>query len=104
MKRWRAHLGVAGVVVACVVAVALAGCQREPGTPEARRQRGDELVRKMSERLAAASAFTFSTSEVYDIVVDGKRVQRRFSRTVAVRRPDRAWFELSGVEQALTGW
>src|SRR5436190_16619773 len=46
------------VLLACVVCLAVTGCSKEPTTAEAKRQRGDEIVRRMSEHLARAKTFT----------------------------------------------
>jgi hypothetical protein len=56
--------------------------------PDANLERGKELVRAMSDGLAGATAFTFSTDETHVRLRKGVREERSFSRRVAVRRPD----------------
>ena len=52
--------------------------------------RADELVRKMSDLLAASKAFALEAEEVYDEVPeDLPRIQLTSRRHVALRRPDR---------------
>lgn len=59
--------------------------------------RADELVRAMSERLAAAQALAFEAEEVYDEVPEqSPRQQLTSRRDVALRRPNRLAGDASG--------
>ena len=90
-------------VFACAAALASAGCSREPTTPEAKRQRGDEIVRAMSDRLAQATAFTLESTDTRERTRGGQKVTVRTSRQFTVRRPDRIAIKVSG-DTDLTGW
>jgi hypothetical protein len=72
-------------------AVALLGCGKPP-TPES-------LVRKMSDRLAAAKTFSFSTSESHERRRGDGKVQVRHSRDFLVRRPDAVAFKVTSGER-----
>jgi len=97
----RARTGV--VLIACIACLAGAGCSREPTTPEARRQRGDEIVKKMSDHLAAARTFTVETTDTRTRSRSGKDVTVRTTRRLTLRRPDRLALEVSG-DMTLRGW
>ncbi len=62
---------------------------------------GGQLMRRMSETLAATTAFRFATKESLEPIEpkSGQDVLR-FSRTVTVRRPDAMSFELKGAEES----
>jgi hypothetical protein len=52
---------------------------------------GIQILKKMSDKLAAAQTFSFNTSEIHDrMSKTGKMVQSKYSRQVVVRRPN-AW-------------
>jgi hypothetical protein len=58
---------------------------------------GDALLKKMSQKLAAAQAFSFSTTEFHDrLRPTGKRVQISVTRDVLVRRPNGFWTKYKG--------
>lgn len=97
----RARTGIA--VLACVASLAVSGCSREPTTPEARRQRGDEIVRRMSDHLAGARTFTVETTDTRPRVRGGKEVALRTTRQFTVRRPDRFALRVTG-DLDLRGW
>jgi hypothetical protein len=89
-----------GVLAVAVLAVATAALAQEappppiePGlAPESRLvdERADELVRRMSDFLAATNAFALEAEEVYDEVPEqSPRLQLTSTRRVALRRPDR---------------
>ncbi len=90
-------------LVACATLAAIGGCSREPGTPEARRQRGDQLVRAMSDRLARATSFTVDTTDTRERSRGGQKVAVRTSRQFTVRRPDRIAVRVTG-DTDLSGW
>jgi hypothetical protein len=79
-------------------AVSVLACSRDPGpgTPAAAAE-GERLLRQISNTLASAPAFRFTTDESLEPIGDsrGGRVLR-FNRTVIVRRPDAMSFELDG--------
>ncbi len=91
------------VLLAGVTASAAVSCSREPTTPEARRQRGDQIVRAMSDRLSRAATFTVDTSDTRDRTRGGQRVTVRTTRRFAVRRPDRIAIQMAG-DSDLKGW
>lgn len=97
----RARTGV--VLIACIVWLAGAGCSREPATPEARRQRGDEIVRRMSDHLARARTFTVETTDTRTRARSGKEITVRTTRQFTVRRPDRFAVRVTG-DIDLRGW
>lgn len=88
---------------ACAAWLAAAACSREPTTPEARRQRGDEIVRRMSDHLASARAFTVETTDSRPRARGGKEVTVRTTRRFTVRRPDRFAVRVAG-DIDLRGW
>ncbi len=68
----------------------------KPGTPEAAAA-GEKLMRSMSDTLARAKAFTFETSERFDISpTGGEKKVLHFTRKVTVRRPNGLFFEIHG--------
>lgn len=73
-----------------------AGCGRkeETLTPEQARAKGDALVKKMSDSLAATRTFSYSTDEIRERVRrNGEKVEEKFQRKVIVRRqPDAVAF------------
>jgi hypothetical protein len=93
-----------GVAIAAGLAcVLLAGCSRAPATPEAKKQRGDEIVKRMSDHLAKAKTFTVETTDTRTRSRGGKEVTVRTVRQLAVRRPDRLALRVSG-DMDLRGW
>src|SRR4029453_2744475 len=81
----RARTGV--VLIACVASLAGVGCSREPPTPEAKRQRGDEIVRGMSDHLARARTFAVETTDTRTRSRGGKEITVRTTRLLTLRRP-----------------
>jgi hypothetical protein len=96
------HLSHLALIV-CATAVATSGCSREPTTPEARRQRGDEIVRALSGRLAQTTTFTVETTDTRERTRGGQKVAVRTTRQFTVRRPDRIAVHVTG-DADLTGW
>ena len=81
--------------MSCVLLAGLVfaiGCGRKEAalTPEQARAKGDALVKKMSDSLAAAKVFSYSTDEIRERVRrNGEKVEEKFQRKVIVRRqPD----------------
>ena len=97
----RARTGVA--LIACVACLAGASCSREPTTPEARRQRGDEIVRRMSDHLAHARTFAVETTDTRTRARGGKEITVRTTRRLTLRRPDRLALNVTG-DMNLRGW
>jgi hypothetical protein len=97
----RARTGVA--LIGCLAWLTAAGCSREPTTPEARRQRGDEIVRRMSDHLARARTFTVETTDVRERSRGGQWVSVRTTRQLTLRRPDRLALRVTG-DIDLRGW
>ena len=103
MDRLASTTRAAVILIACIASLAGAGCSREPTTPEARRQRGDEIVRKMSDHLAAARSFTVQTTDIRTRARGGKDSTVRTTRRLTLRRPDRLALDVSG-DGSLRGW
>ena len=85
------------LLFACVaVTLSITACSRtpKPGTPEAAAE-GARFMRSMSDTLARAKAFTFETSERFELSPAGgeKRLQH-FTQKVTVRRPNGLFFEI----------
>ena len=80
-----------------LLALCALACSRDPGpgTPAAAAE-GERLMRQMSDTLARASAFRFTTAESLEPVAGTGGRQLRFSRSVTVRRPDAIAFEVHG--------
>jgi hypothetical protein len=97
----RAPLSVALVV--CAALATTVGCSREPSTPEAKRQRGDEIVRAMSDRLAQATTFTVETTDSRERSRGGQKVTIRTTRQFTVRRPNRIAVHVTG-DADIKGW
>lgn len=88
-------------MLGCALAVALvplASCgQRDPTTPEQKAARGDELLRKLSDTLKGAQAFSFSVVESHERMRrNGQKSPVTLKRDVQVRRPDRLWSHATG--------
>jgi hypothetical protein len=97
----RARTGL--VASACFAVLLAAACSREPTTPEARRQRGDEIVRRMSDHLARAHTFSVQTTDTRTRTRAGKDVTVHTTRELTVRRPDRLALRVTG-DLDLRGW
>jgi hypothetical protein len=92
-----------GVLLSCLAWLAAAGCSRDSSSPEANRQRGDEIVRRMSDHLARASSFTVETTDTRTRARGGQDVTVRTTRRLTLRRPDRLALQVSG-DMNLRGW
>jgi hypothetical protein len=85
-----------------VVAAALTsvGCSREtaPATPEARLQKGKEVIQRMSDTLEHAQAFSVTTHETREQpkIVGGQPEEMKLTRQTVMRRPDRLYFKTTG--------
>ncbi len=97
----RVWTGIASL--ACVASLTAVGCSREPTTPEARRQRGDEIVRRMSDHIARAQTFTVESTDTRPRMRGGKEVAQQTTRQFTVRRPDRFALRVTG-DADLRGW
>jgi hypothetical protein len=85
------------VTAAAILATAGVACARKPPDPHA-------LVRQMSDRLGAAQAFSFSTSETHQSRrPNGKTAEEVFSRDLVARRPNAAAFTTSGPDRDARG-
>jgi hypothetical protein len=92
MPRWLGCLSLLVSVSAC-------SGSRDPATPEAAHQRGEELLRQGNDALKAATAFSFDTDEVHDRVLrNGEKRTYSLQRSILVRRPDRLRSHLTGGE------
>jgi hypothetical protein len=90
--------GVAGaVIVALLAATSACSGQRDPSTPEEAAARGEELLRKVSDTLSAAQAFSFTVVESHERVRrNGQKEPYTLTREVVVRRPNRLWSHTTG--------
>jgi hypothetical protein len=81
-----------------LVTVSLVACgPREPATDAERLARGRELVHQMSERLAAATAVSVTTTEVRERVrASGRKEAVSPTGIYTVRRPDRFYTKMTG--------
>lgn len=94
------------LTLAALLSAAVAAAQEPPPPPiepelapgsRLVEPRADELVRRMSERLARAKALALEAEEVYDEVPEhSPRVQLASTRRVALRRPDRLAGDATG--------
>jgi hypothetical protein len=100
---WRVRSHAVAALAASVACLLIAGCAREPATPEARKQRGDEIVRAMSDHLARAKTFTVDTTDTRTRARGGKDVTLHTTRQLTLRRPDRLAFRVTG-DADLRGW
>ena len=90
-------------LAACLASLLVAACSREPATPEARKQRGDEIVKRMSDHLAAARSFTVETTDTRPRSRGGKEITVHTTRQLTLRRPDRLAVRVTG-DMDLRGW
>jgi hypothetical protein len=67
-----------------------------PGCGPTRPKSAEEVVKRMSDRLAAAQAFSFTTQETHQRRRGGKVVDVAGSRTFLVKRPDAIVFKAIG--------
>ena len=100
---WRVRARAGAALAASLACLLIAGCSREPATPEARKQRGDEIVRAMSDHLARAKTFTVETTDTRTRARGAKEVTLHTTRQLTVRRPDRLAFRVTG-DADLRGW
>lgn len=93
---WPCALGVG------LLALVLTSCgQREPATPEEQRARGEELLKRMSDRLAQAKAISVTTTEeIARIGRSGASRVDRLTRIAELRRPDRLHVRTTGTRNA----
>jgi hypothetical protein len=78
--------------------VTFAACSsHDPRTPAEAAARGDELLRKMSDTLKAAPAFSVKVAESHERVRrNGQKGPYTLTREVVVRRPNRLWSHTTG--------
>jgi hypothetical protein len=100
---WRVRAPAGAAVTAFIASLLIAGCSREPLTPEARKQRGDEIIRAMSDYLARAKTISVETTDTRTRDRRGKEVTLHTTRLLTIRRPNRLAFRVSG-DVDLRGW
>jgi hypothetical protein len=74
-------------------------CSREapPLTPEQARDKGDALIKQMSDTAGALTTFGYTADEVRERVRrTGEKYQDRVTRKVVIRRPDALMYTASG--------
>jgi len=83
---------------AALAAIGLLACgQREPTTDAGRLARGRELVQQMSDRLAAATQISATTTETRDVVrLSGVKELVSLTGVYTLRRPDRFHAKTTG--------
>ena len=91
----RRPLSLWALVVCALVTTACAKAPAAPTDAELRR-RGEALIAKMSDRLAAAQRLSFTTTEELARTRDDARRTQKLSRQIVVLRPDRLYFKVSG--------
>ncbi len=91
--------------LAGLTAIGLVACSpREPTTDAERLARGRELVQQMSERLAAATQASVTTTEVRDVVrASGRKESVPMTGVYTIRRPDRFYAKMTG-GRGLEAW
>jgi hypothetical protein len=88
------------ILAAMVLLVAGAGPGKAQTGSPGLDPRADQLLRRMSDLLAASPTLGFRTSEVHERTRrSGERTELRLSRTVLLRRPDRLRMDISGPER-----
>ena len=85
-------------IIVVIAAFSSSGCsERDPTTPEDQRARGEAILKRMSDRLAAARAISLTTSEeIKHITRGGEPRVDRLTREVRLRRPNRLYFKVTG--------
>src|SRR5262245_1271080 len=88
------------------VLVLAAGCsRRETLTPEQSRERGDAMLRQMSQTLATAQLFSYRNEQAIERVkAGGAKVTERFVRNTTVRRPNQIAFTDTGADHDAAAW
>ena len=84
------------IFIALLVLTPWASAQDGDDQPESEWARIDRILRQMSDFLISAQSFGFTAHELIDEVEEGQRIQYSNSRSVVVRRPDRAAGEAYG--------
>jgi hypothetical protein len=80
-------------------------CSRAPRTPEEKRARAEELLKRMSDQMAAAKTFAFSANVVRERVKsDGTKVEERTTQRWTVRRPDGFTVKIKGTDRDSEVW
>jgi hypothetical protein len=91
------YLRALAIIVVIAAFSASACAERDPATPEDQRARGEAIIKAMSDRLAAATAISLTTSEEIEHVNrSGESRVDRLTREVKLRRPDRLYFKVTG--------
>src|SRR4029453_17124621 len=84
-------------ILAAAAGLSMACGTAAPRTDAERLARGREIIERMSTTLAAAQAFSVTTTEVRDEVKSNGAVGRvTLTRETTVRRPDRLYSKVSG--------
>ena len=83
----RARTGVA--LAACLACLLSRAARENPRHLKRRKQRGDEIVKRMSDHLAQAKTFTVETTDTRTRSRGGKEITVHTTRQLTVRRPDR---------------
>lgn len=102
MHRWSAPV----VVLLSVAMAAGSACRRpEVLTAEAAGERGDALLRQMSQTMAATQAFSY-TAETHrqHVRTNGEKVEETYTRQVTVRRPNALTFTDTSGEHDAVVW
>lgn len=84
----------AALAAALLVLAAAGACNRntDPTTPEAKKAKGEELLKKVSAQLAGATAIKFTAVQTLEETRSGKLVSRVRTVNYSAQRPDKAHF------------
>ena len=92
--------GVAAVAVAVTV-----GCGTQTLSPEAAREKGDAMLKQMSQKLASSQAFSYTAQQAVERVkADGSKSTDQFTRHTVVRRPNLLSFTETGQAHDGAAW
>jgi hypothetical protein len=96
---------VRAALVWTAIAVAMACSRQDTLTPEAASAKGDDLLRRMSQAVAATQAFSYTAEQTRERVRrNGEKVEEKFTRRVTVRRPNALAFADEGVGHDTKAW
>jgi hypothetical protein len=90
-----------------IVCLTLAcACAREaPLTPEQAREKGDAMLRQMSQKLAAMQAFSYRAEQTIEhAATGGQKRTEHFTRLTTVRRPNQLTFVDTGGDRDSAVW
>jgi hypothetical protein len=82
-----------------------AGCGTAPLSPEAAREKGDAMLKQMSQKLASSQSFSYKTEQAIERVkADGSKSTDQFTRNTIVQRPNLLAFTETGQAHDGAAW